>query len=326
MSYTSQISFPETGGPDVLKFERLVAMPGPEADEILVEQDAIGVNFIDTYHRSGTYPVRLPFVPGVEGAGTVIGVGEGVTAFAPGDRVGYVTMGGTYAAHVRVPARAAVKLPRSVTGKAAAAVLLKGLTAWMLAFEIRPARPGDTALVWAPVGGVGSLLVPWLASLGVRVIAVTSTDEKARLALESGADAVVRRSEDVASAVRDLTDGRGVDVAYDSVGKSSQEASLASLAQRGWWISYGNASGMAAPVPPGRLAQGGSLVMTRPTLFHFIDTPERMARGAQALFGAMRAGTLRPQTNLEVPLARAADAHRALESGTTTGSILLLPR
>ena len=325
MSFTNIIEIEETGGPEVLKRKPLVAMSPPDQGEVVVEQSAIGVNFIDTYHRSGLYPVKLPFVAGVEGAGTVIEVGEGVERLKVGDRVAYVTRGGTYGAHFTGPADVMVKLPESVSTETAAAIMLKGLTAWMLAFEIRPARPGDVALVWAPSGGVGQLLVPWLASLGVHVIAVTSSDEKAEKARRAGALDVVFRDSDVADAVRTLTGGQGVDVAYDSVGRSSQDASLSSLKRCGWWITYGNASGPAEPVPPGRLALGGSLVMTRPTLFDFIARRADLERGAAAVFGALRAGTLEAEIGQRFSLGQAEEAHRALESGTTVGATILTP-
>ena len=317
------IEMSETGGPDVLALAE-VDMPTPGPGEVLVEQAASGLNFIDTYHRSGLYPVALPFVPGVEGAGTVIAVGEGVDTLAPGARVGYLAAG-TYASHLIVPAARAILLPDEVSFETAAAVLLKGLTAWMLLFEIRPAGAGDVALVWAPVGGVGSLLVPWAASLGVRVIAVTSSDDKAGRARALGASDVIVGYDGVADQVRGLTEGRGVDMAYDSVGANSADASLASLARRGWWISYGNASGPAEPIAPGRLGQLGSLVMTRPSLFDFVATPDGLNRGTAAVFGALRAGTFAADIGQTFPLDQASEAHRAIESGATRGATLILP-
>ncbi|MCI4645187.1 MAG: quinone oxidoreductase, partial [Hyphomonadaceae bacterium] len=257
-------------------------------------------------------------------AGEVESVGEGVTDWVPGDRVWY-TGPGSYASHVNAPERKLVALPDDVSFEMAAACMVKGLTAWMVLFEIYRASPGDTALVWAPVGGVGSMLVPWAASMGVRVIAVTSNAEKAELARSLGASDVVMRGDDVASEVRALTGGEGVDVSYDSVGKMSAEASLASLKRRGWWISFGNASGAVEPIAPGRLAQHGSLILTRPSLMDYMSNPADMKRGAAAVFGALRAGTISIEVKRKFPLAEAAEAHRALESGTTIGATVLIP-
>ncbi|MEQ8300359.1 MAG: quinone oxidoreductase [Hyphomonas sp.] len=323
MSAPYAIRIHETGGPDVLSKE-LIDLKQPGPGQALVRQSAVGLNFIDTYFRTGLYPAKIPFTPGGEGAGVVESVGEGVTNLKVGDRVGYVASG-TYATHVTLPAANLLPLPDGISDEEAAAVMLKGLTAWMLLFEIRPIKKGDTLLVWAPVGGVGSLLVPWAVSLGARVIAVTSSDKKAELARAAGASDVIVGYDNVAAQVKALTDGKGVDVALDSVGKISFEASLSSLKPRGWMISYGNASGAADPVPPGRLAQGGSLVLTRPTLFNFIDTPESLARGAGLLFAALKDGTLKADIGQRFALEDAADAHRALESGTTTGATVLVP-
>lgn len=320
-AYCIQIN--ETGGPDVLtKVAMEPRQPGP--GEALVRIAAAGLNFIDTYHRSGLYPVKLPFTLGSEGAGTVEAVGEGVENVAPGDRVAFLS-GGAYATHLTGPATRLLKLPETLTEDEAAAVMLKGLTAWMLLFEVYRPQPGETALVWAPVGGVGSLLVPWATSMGVRVIAVTSSQEKADLALKSGASDVVFSHEDVASQVRALTGGKGVEVSYDSVGKTSAMASLDSLKTKGWYVTYGNASGAVEPIAPGELSRRGSLFMTRPGLFHYNNTPEGLHRGASALFGALRTGTIKAQIGQTFALDKAADAHRAIESGKTIGSTLLKP-
>lgn len=313
----------ETGGPEVLKVEALEPRaPGP--GEVLVRQTAIGVNFIDTYHRTGLYKMPLPFVPGSEGAGVIEEVGEGVVHVEPGERVAY-TGRGTYATHYTGPAAGVVPLPAAITDEEAAAVLLKGMTAWMLLEAIRPLRKDETALVWAPVGGVGTLLTPWAKHLGARVIAVTSSEAKAEKAKALGADNVVVGYDDVAKKVRELTGGKGVDVVYDSVGKMSAEASLSSLRPRGWFITYGNASGAADPIPPGRLAAGGSLVMTRPTLFNFTDTPESLARASGRLFSLIETGVLTADIGQTFALKDAGEAHRALESGKTSGATLLKP-
>ncbi len=314
--YALQIS--ETGGPEVLKKVPIEPRkPGP--GEALVRQNAAGLNFIDTYHRSGSYPVDLPCVPGTEGAGTVEAVGEGVTHLKPGDRVSYVGMG-TYTSHYTGAAASMLKLPDFLSDEDAAAITLKGLTAWMLLFQVRRVSPGETALIWAPVGGVGSLLVPWATGMGVRVLAVTSSAEKAEKAKALGASDVIMRQEDVAAQVRDLTGGEGVHVSYDSVGKQSALASLDSLRPRGWYVSYGNASGPPDPIAPGALATRGSLVMTRPSLFGFIGDPDELQSGAAALFGALKAGTIKADIGQRYALEDAGQAHAALESGNTKGS------
>jgi NADPH:quinone reductase len=323
MVETRVIRMHETGGPDVLRSE-MRDLPAPGPGEIQVRQVAAGLNFIDTYHRSGLYPVKLPFIPGQEGAGVIEAVGEDVACLEPGDRVAYLA-GACYAERVVLPASRALRLPDSISFDAAASIVLKGLTAWMLLFEIRPARAGETALVWAPAGGVGSLLVPWATSLGVRVIAVTSSETKAQRAYELGAAHVIRSDEDVASRVRGLTDGEGVDVSYDSVGLKSAAASLSSLKPRGWWISYGNASGPPEPVSPGHLAARGSLVMTRPGLFHFVSDPGDFRRGGAALFGALKTGPLQARIGQRFAFEDAAAAHQALERGETLGASLLIP-
>lgn len=323
MTNPYRIRMHETGGPDVLKPEPFTPRaPGP--GEALVRQSAAGLNFIDTYHRTGLYPVKLPFTPGSEGAGLVEAVGEGVTQLKPGDAVAYLG-GATYATHVTGPAGRMVKLPAGIAPQEAAAILLKGLTAWMLLFEIRPLQAGETALVWAPVGGVGSILVPWAASLGARVIAVTSSEAKAEKARALGAADVIIGYEGVAEKVRALTEGKGVDVAYDSVGKVSAEESLKSLRPRGWFITYGNASGPVDPIPPVRLLQGGSLVMTRPSLFSFLGEEGSLARAAGFMFSALKAGTFKADIGQRFPLQEAAKAHAALESGQTTGATVLVP-
>lgn len=323
MSDAYCIQMSELGGPDVLKKTQMEPRePGP--GEALVRQSAAGLNFIDTYFRTGLYPAKLPFTPGQEGAGVVESVGEGVENLKVGDRVAYLGQG-TYATHFTGPASRMLKLPEGVSDEEGAAVMLKGLTAWMLLFEVYRPQPGETALVWAPVGGVGSLLVPWATSMGVRVIAVTSNEEKAEMARGLGASDVIFSNDDVASRVRALTDGKGVNVSYDSVGKDSAKASLDSLKSRGWYVTYGNASGAVEPFAPGDLNRRGSLVMTRPGLFHFVADEDGLRRGAAALFGALRTGTLKANIGQTFNLEDASDAHRAIESGKTTGSTLLKP-
>lgn len=310
----------ETGGPGVLKWEP-IEVRDPGLGEARIKQSAVGLNYIDTYHRSGLYPFKLPGILGTEGAGIVEAVGEGVTHIAPGDRVAYVGFG-TYATHYVGAAASMLKLPGGVNEEEGAAVALKGLTAWMLLFEVRQAMAGEWALVWAPAGGVGSLLVPWATSLGTWVIGVTSSADKAARVKEAGAEHVIVGYDSVAEQVREITDGKGVAVSYDSVGKNSQAATLASLAPRGWYISYGNASGNAEAVTPGQLSQIGSAVMVRPGLFHFMSPPQ-LERGAAALFGALRAGTISAHIGQRFALKDAADAHRAIEAKETVGATVL---
>lgn len=323
MTMAHAIRIHETGGPEALQYETIELAP-PAPGEMRVRNTAIGLNFIDTYRRSGLYPVELPAVLGTEAAGVVEAVGEGVDAFAPGDRIAWLGSG-AYATHTNIPADTAVHLPDDVDDQTAASVFLKGLTCWMLLFKVHRASPGETALIWAAAGGVGSLLVPWATSLGMEVIGVVSTEEKARKARAHGAAHVLLSGSDVPAGVRDITGGRGVDVSYDSVGKESAAASLASLRRRGLFVTYGNASGPVDPLPPARLAMGGSLVMTRPTLFDFFRSPEERAEGAAALFGALRTGTISADVGQIYSLEDVAEAHRALEARKTVGATVLIP-
>ncbi len=313
----------ENGGPDVLTVESL-DLPTVNSKQILVRQTAVGLNFIDTYHRTGLYRVKLPFTPGSEGAGIVEAVGSDVEKFSVGDRVTFLATG-TYASHVTVDSERAIKLNESVDDELAAAGLLKGLTAWMLLFEVWKARPGTTALIWAAAGGVGTLLVPWATSLGVEVIGVVSTEEKAKRVTEAGASHVILDSEDVVDRVRAITNGKGVDVSLDSVGKTSAKVSINSLKPKGLWVSYGNASGPADPIAPGVLGAKGSLVLTRPGLAHFVASNSDLHKGASAFFGALRVGTVRPYIGQRFALKDVQSAHKALEARETVGSTVLIP-
>ncbi len=324
MSTADAIRIHQNGGLDVMRFET-VDVPPPGPGEATIRQTAIGLNFIDVYTRTGLYPSKLPAILGTEAAGIVEAVGEGVTVVKPGERVAYNGVAGAYATRRNLPADRLIAIPDAVTDEDAAALFLKGLTAWMLLFEIRQPKPGETVLVWAAAGGVGSILVPWANALGARVIGVVSTEEKAAIARGYGCDEVILASEDVAERVKALTGGRGVPVVYDSVGRSSADASLKSLAPKGWFITYGNASGPVDPIPPLRLNQGGSLVMTRPGLFHFTKAREDLERGSAALWGAVRSGAVRADINQRFALQDAAEAHRALESRATRGSTIILP-
>lgn len=314
------------GGPEVLEAVDLpipVAGPG----EILIRQEAIGLNFIDTYQRTGLYPVKMPAVLGLEGAGVVEAVGQGVTRFAVGDRAAFGNGPmGAYAEFHVVPAGRAVKIPTGVSSRDAAAAMLKGMTAEFLLRRCYTVKKGDAILVHAAAGGVGTILTQWAKALGARVIATVGSADKAALATAAGADEVILyRDEDVAARVRAITGGTGVRVAYDGVGAATLEASLSSLGRRGTLVSYGNASGPAPAVEPLRLSRGGSLYLTRPTLFDYVVTTEELDESAGALFEVIASGAVKIAIGQEFPLAQARQAHEALEARVTTGSTLLLP-
>jgi NADPH2:quinone reductase len=310
------------GGPEVI--EREDFDPGqPGAGELLVRNEAIGLNFIDTYFRTGLYDAPLPIALGSESAGTVVAVGAGVTGFAPGDRVGSVSAPGAYATHRIIPAARAVRIPEGVSSEDAAATMLKGFTACYLAEETIALSPGQVALVHSAAGGVGSILVPWLRDKGVVVIAHAGTPEKAA---SVGADHSLSGSfADLPGQVRAITGGHGVDVVYDGVGKDSWAASLACLKRRGLMASYGNASGAVPPIALLELMRGGSLYVTRPTLADYIATPEDLAHTAERLFERMQRGVIRAAIGQRFALADAAESHRALEARRTRGSTVLIP-
>lgn len=313
------------GGPEVLDYVDLPT-PEPGPGEILVRQEAIGLNYIETYQRSGLYPTPLPHVPGGEGAGVVEWLGEGVTRFAVGDRVGYAGGFGTYAEYRALPAGRAVKLPAPISSETAAGAMLKGMTAEYLVRRTYPLKPGDTALVYAAAGGVGSILTPWAKVLGATVIAVVGGAGKAKIARDLGADYVIdHHLEDIAARARELTGGQGVRVVYDGVGKATFEASLKSLGRRGMLVSFGNASGAIPGFDPLELSRHGSLYLTRPTLFDYVVTTEELDASAKALFDVIASGKVNIAISRRFPLAQAADAHRALEASETTGSTLLIP-
>jgi NADPH2:quinone reductase len=314
------------GGPEVLRYED-VPDPVPAEGQALVRIEAVGVNFIDVYHRTGLYKVpSLPFTPGQEAAGTVEAVGPGATGLAVGDRVAWAGVMGTYAEKASVPAERLVKLPDGLSARDGAAAMLQGMTAHYLACSTYPLRPGDTCLVHAAAGGVGLLLCQIAKLRGARVLATTSTEEKARLAREAGADEVIFYNEqDFAAEVRRLTDGRGVQVVYDGVGRTTFDKSLDSLARRGTMALFGQASGPVPPLDPNILNAKGSIYLTRPSLFHYIVTREELASRAEEVLGWIQEGSLKLRIGLELPLREAAAAHRALEGRTTTGKVLLLP-
>lgn len=311
------------GGPEALRAaETPDLVPGP--GELLVETAATGVNFIETYQRSGLYPVELPFVPGAEASGTVLAVGEGVTAFAPGDRVTSAQARGAYADRFLVEADLAVAVPESVSLETAAALPLQGLTAHYLATSAATPQAGDTVLLHAGAGGVGLLLTQLLTARGVRVITTAGTAEKRDLSRAAGAaDSIAYAG--FADRVRELTDGEGVAVAYDGVGRDTFDESLRALRVRGALVLFGAASGPVPPFDLQRLNAGGSLSVTRPSLGHFLRTPEERARRYGDLFDAIASGDLDVRVGARFALADAADAHRALEGRETTGKVLLTP-
>jgi NADPH:quinone reductase len=314
-----------TGGPEVLDLGDHDA-PEPGPDEVLVDVAAAGVNFIDTYQRSGVYPMQLPTGLGLEGAGTVTAIGAEVRDRQVGDRVAWTDALGSYAQQHVVPAARTVRVPDGLELETAAALMLQGCTAHYLAYSTYRLGDDDTALVYAPAGGVGRLLIQLAVKRGARVIAVTSSDEKAAIARELGADAVVNyREQDIAPAVRALTDDRGVDVVYDSVGKATFDASLDSLQPRGMMVLYGGASGQVPPLDPQVLNRKGSLFLTRPNLSNYIASTDELGWRAGAILDQVASGALHSHIHARYPLADAGEAHRDLESGTTAGKLVLRP-
>lgn len=313
------------GGPEVLSVEER-ALPEPGPGEVRLRHRAIGLNFIDTYQRSGLYSMPLPFVAGNEAAGEVTAVGPGVTEIAVGDRVAYSGPPGAYAVERNIPAGRLAPLPDTIDFETAAAVTLKGLTAYYLLFETWPLEAGETILVHAAAGGVGLLLTQWAKALGARVLATAGSPEKVDLALAAGADhAIDYRQESFPGRVRELTDGRGVDVVYDGVGQATFEGSLDCLRPRGLMVSFGNASGPVSIPNLVVLSTKGSLYLTRPTTGSYLGTTEQLRTAAAKLYAAVADGTLEVGINQRFALRDAAAAHRALESRQTTGSTVLLP-
>lgn len=314
-----------TGGPEVLEPTE-IEVPGPGPGQLSVTVHAAGVNFIDTYHRSGAYPLPLPFTLGKEGAGVVDAVGEGVSGFAVGDRVAWAEGPGSYARRVLVAADMAFPVPAGVDDETAAASMLQGVTAHYLVTSSFPVKPGDTVLVHAAAGGVGLLLTQLVKARGGTVIGTVSTAEKEALAREAGADEVIRYTEtDFADEVARITGGAGVAAVYDGVGRQTFDRSLASLARRGTLVLFGAASGPVPPLDPQRLAAGGSLFLTRPTLGDHLATPEEFRWRCDELFAAIAAGRVRVRVGGRYPLADARRAHEDLEGRRTTGKLLLVP-
>lgn len=321
-----RIEIEATGGPEVMRWVE-IDVPPPGRGEVRVRNRAIGLNFIDTYHRSGLYPVPLPSGLGVEAVGVIEALGEGVDTVAVGDRVAsFGPQIGAYATERNLPAAQLFVLPDGVSDETVAATFLKGLTAEFLIERCARVQPGQTVLVHAAAGGVGSLAVQWLKQVGATVIGTVGSAEKAERARAHGADHVIEyRKEDIAARVKDITDGQGVPVVLDGVGASSWEASLASTARRGLIVSYGNASGPVEDVKLATLNQHGSLFVTRPKLFDYYVTPDERAAGAGRLFDLLARGVLAPEIGLRLPLKDAAEAHRRIEAGETRGATLLMP-
>ncbi|GAB4247348.1 MAG: quinone oxidoreductase [Thermoleophilia bacterium] len=315
----------KTGGPDALEPD-VLEVEAPAAGEVRVRQEAIGVNFIDVYQRRGLYPLATPFVPGQEAAGVVDAVGEGVTEFKPGDRVGYAGEPGAYTEIRNLPADRVVRLPEGVDTRTAAGLLLRGMTVEYLIRRTFPVEPGMTVLWHAAAGGVGLIACQWLAHLGVTVIGTAGGREKAELARQNGCTHIIDyREEDFVARVRELTGGKGVPVVYDSVGKDTFEGSLACLSRRGYLVTFGNASGPPPAVDPLSLAARGSLYMTRPRLGDYTATRSELTESAEALLSLVATGVIQAHVGQEWPLDQAAEAHRALEGRRTTGSTLLIP-
>ncbi len=313
------------GGPEVLTYQE-VSKPSPKADEALVKIEAIGLNYIDVYHRTGLYPVPLPFTPGMEAAGIVEATGPEVTEVTAGDRVAYAMHLGAYAEYATVPAARLVRLPDGIDAQQGAAAMLQGMTAHYLTTSTYPLKQGEVALIHAAAGGVGLLLTQMAKRIGARVIGTVSTEAKAELARQAGADEVIiYTQQDFEAEVKRLTEGRGVQVAYDSVGKDTYLKSLNSLAPRGMLVLYGQSSGPVPPFDPALLAQKGSLFLTRPSLAHYAATREELLWRAGEVLNWVKSGELKLRIEKIFPLREASEAHRQLEARQTTGKLLLIP-
>ena len=319
------IQVKQPGGPEAMELADL-PIPQPKANEAVVKLAASGVNFIDVYVREGRYKAPLPVVPGQEGAGVVTAIGTDVRSIKVGDRVAWTSILGAYAEYAAVPADRLVPIPKGVSDQQAAAAMLQGMTAHYLCHDTYQLKPGETALVHAAAGGVGQLLVQMAHNIGARVIATVSTEEKAKLARGAGAHDVILYSKvDFEAETKRLTDGKGVDVVYDSVGKTTFEKRLNVLHPRGMMVLFGGSSGPVPPFDPMVLAQKGSLYVTRPTLVAYIATREALLARSSAVFGMISAGKLKLRIDHTYPLAEAQQAHRDLEARKTTGKILLIP-
>ncbi|RAS13579.1 quinone oxidoreductase family protein [Ensifer adhaerens] len=315
----------ELGGPEVLKLEGVTLSP-PGPGEVQIRQVAVGLNFIDVYFRTGLYKSALPFVPGKEGAGIVTAVGDGVSLFSVGDRVAYASADGAYASERNVDAAQLVKVPDGISLETAAAMMLKGMTAQYLLNQTYQVGPGTTILFHAAAGGVGLIAGQWAKALGATVIGTAGSQDKIDLALAHGYDHVINyRSDNFVARVKELTDGRGVDVVYDSVGRDTYPASLDCIKPRGLWVSFGNSSGPVEAFSIGILAQKGSLFATRPTLFGYVATRPALEACANSLFDIVQSNKVRININQTYPLADAGRAHTDLETRKTSGTTLLIP-
>jgi NADPH:quinone reductase len=324
-TFVHAIRVHQTGGPEVLRYET-VERPSPGPGQALVKIDAAGVNFIEVYQRAGLYKVPVPFFPGSEAGGTVVETGTGVTAVKVGDRVASQNFAGSYAEFSLAPADRLVKLPDSVSTRLGAAVMLQGMTAHYLACSTFPLTSGQTCLVHAAAGGVGSLLCQMAHRRGARVIGTVSTEEKARVAREAGADEVILYTQqDFQAETMKLTRQGGVDVVYDSVGRTTFAKGLDCLAPRGMMVLYGQSSGPVAAFDPQLLNQKGSLFLTRPSLGHYVATRAELLERASAVLGWVADGSLNVRVGREFPLAAAAEAHGELEGRKTIGKVLLIP-
>ncbi len=313
------------GSPEVMKFED-VPEPQAKAGEAIVKVDAAGLNYIDVYQRSGLYKLDMPLTLGLEAGGTVTAVGQGVTDVKAGDKVAYTGVPGAYAEYAAVPAARLVVLPKGITTKQGGAMMLQGMTAHYLACSTYPLKSGDTCLVHAAAGGVGLILCQIAKMRGARVIGTVSTQEKAKLAREAGADDVILyTSQDFEAEVKRITGGKGCQVVYDSVGKTTFDKGFNCLAPRGMMVLYGASSGPIGPFDPQTLNAKGSIFLTRPSLFHYVASREELVQRATDLASWIAAGKLRLRMEFEFPLKDAAEAHRALEGRKTTGKVLLIP-
>ncbi|MCG6903670.1 MAG: quinone oxidoreductase [Rhodobacter sp.] len=322
---TTRVVMHTQGGPEVMQLEDF-DLPAPGPGEAQIEQTAIGLNYMDIYQRSGAYKMALPSPLGLEAAGRVTAVGDGVTEVAVGDRVAYGAVLGAYADRRNAPVARLIKLPDNISDDIAAAVLMKGFTVEYLLNRCYKVQPGQDVLFWAASGGVGQLAGQWGAHLGARMIGVTSGAENCAAIKRLGyAEAIDRTTQDVAARVRELTDGKGVPVVYDSVGAASFDASIASLGQYGLFVSYGATTGEAPAVKPSLLQHGGSLYFTRPTLADYVKARADLEHSASEIFRLIGDGVLSVNINQHLPLSQVAQAHEALESGTTTGSTVLIP-
>jgi NADPH2:quinone reductase len=319
------IQVQKTGGPEALTVVDL-PVPKPKPNEAVVKIAAVGVNFIDVYFREGRYPSPLPFVDGQEAAGTVSEVGSEVKSLKPGDRVAYTGVLGSYAEYAAVPAERLVKVPEDISDQQAAAAMLQGMTAQYLIYTTYPLKKGETALIHAAAGGVGLLLVQMAKNQGARVIATVGTEDKAKLAKEAGADdVIIYTKQDFEAETKRLTGGKGVDVVYDGVGKSTFDQGLSTLRPRGYMVLFGGASGAVPPFDLIKLSQKGSLFVTRPSLIHYIASREELEQRAGAVLGMVAGGKLKLRIGHTYKLEQAQQAHKDLEGRKTTGKLLLIP-